>query len=451
MSRVNLRYHLSCLSLVCLALPLGACGNETVNLGGGRISQSIQSGSRCAASPVLPESVRVTSQAELTELEGCEEIWGDLRVEIFAGADLSPLTSLRTIDGLLELGSYPEFPAEGVEPAELEALLAEVEAIAANGYLPSLQGLESLERVTSLDFYYLAAPDLAPLAGLRELSGHEGTLPVGFVGLHDSSVRTLHGLENVANIEDLVLSNNTELESLGGITLGPVVRNLNLINSPRLTSIAELGGVEATSTLYLDNTGISDLNELTELGFAEFGISLTGNRNLLDIDRLTDLDTASLWISSNAVLASIPALPHFLFFDRFSAIDNPALRTIQLALPEQGNAGSPRSLPEEVEVIEIGGNAQLTEVSISAGLMHARLLAIYQNPALEQVSLGTLTSVESLHISDNERLSRVDLGALDRAESLSVVNNPQLDPTELAVVRTFEANITGNAQPPASP
>lgn len=452
MSRVNPRSRLHCPYLLCLALPLAACANETVNLGGGRISQSIQRGARCANSPVLAGPVRVTTQAELEELEGCEEVAGDLRIEIFAGADLSPLASLRAIDGLLELGSLPALPTEGVEPEEFDALLAEVETIAASGYLPSLQGLENLERVTSLDFYHLAAADLAPLAGLRELSGHEGTLPVGFVGLHDSRVRSLHGLQNMENIEDLVLSDNVELESLGGLSLGPAVRNLNLVDLPKLESIAELGGVEVANTLYLDHTGIADLNELTSLSFVELGIALTGNRNLLEVERLSDLATSSLWISSNAVLTSIPALPNLVFFDQFSALDNPALRTILLALPAQGSDSStPRSLPREVDVIEIGGNAQLTQVSLSAGLTQARLLAIYQNPALEQLSMGTLTSVEKLELSNNARLSSVELGALDRAESLAVVNNPQLDPTNLATLRTFEANITGNAQPPAAP
>ena len=69
----------------------------------------------------------------------------------------------------------------------------------------------------------------------------------------------------------------------------------------------------------------------------------------------------------------------------------------------------------------------------------------------EQSPGATLTSVEKLELSNNARLSSVDLGALDRAEALAVVNNPQLDPSTLAALRTFEANITGNAQPPAAP
>lgn len=438
--------------VLCLALPLGACGNETVDLGGGRINRGLQRGARCLESPVLRESVRISSQAELAELSGCEEIAGDLRIEVFAGAALSPLAALRVVDGMLELGAYPQLPEEEIENAEPFDLRAHVDEIVASGYLPSLAGLERLERVASLNFYYVAAEDLSPLLSLRELGGQQGALPVGFVALQASRVRTLHGLENVSNIAELILSNNPELESLGGVTVGPAPRSIYLLDSPKLSSLAELAGVDRTTTLSLGNLGITDLDSLSNLSLVESSISLTGNRHLLNVDRLAQVMTESLEISDNAVLASIPRLQRSGYFEVFVALGNPELRTIQIDLLQQGSyTSAPRSLAEEVEIIEIGGNARLTQVSISAGLEQARFLAIYQNPALESVRLGTLTSVESLEISDNARLSRLDLGALTRAESLSVLNNPQLDPTQLATLRTFEARIQGNAAQPASP
>lgn len=448
----NIRCSLSCLPLLVLVLPLYACGDETVDLGGGRISQQITRGARCVDSPVVSGSVRVTSQAELAELEGCEEIDGDLHVNIFPGADLSPLASLRVVDGLLELGAYPEFPAEGVETSEMEALLAEVNEIAADGYLSSLAGLENLERATSLQFYYLTAPDLSSLQALRELSGHEGSLPVGFVGLQNSQVRSLHGLEKLENVRELVTAYNPELESLGGITLGANVVNINLVGSPKLASIAELANVEIANTVYLDDIGITDVDALSTLYYAEYGISVSNNRHLLNIDGLSGARTSSLFINRNAVLSSIPALSNLEYLEYVMIVDNPQLETIELALPPHGALYTMGTtlLPEPVGMIEIGENDHLTTLSIGAGLEQARFVVLHENPLLASVALGTLTQIESLAITANPSLVDLDLGALRTVGTLSAIDNPSLDDGPLRAVRTFETTLLGNA-PTVSP
>ena len=76
--------------LGCLAIMTAlGCADETVNLGGGSVGQEIQRGVRCRESPIVDGSVRVTSQAEMEDLAGCEEIDGDLLVEVVrcAGGD----------------------------------------------------------------------------------------------------------------------------------------------------------------------------------------------------------------------------------------------------------------------------------------------------------------------------------------------------------------------------
>ncbi|MEY2934370.1 MAG: hypothetical protein RL033_5119, partial [Pseudomonadota bacterium] len=414
MSHSNIRDSLSSLSLLVLVFPLYACGNETVDLGGGRISQQLQRGARCADSPIVAGSVRVTSQADLAQLEGCEEIDGDLIVDVFAGADLSPLASLRVVDGLLQLGAFPALPEEGVDTSDFDVLQAEINQIFADGYLPSLAGLESLERVASLDLS-LAAEDLSPLHALRELRGQERLQPAGLITIHGSQIRTLRGLENIESIRHLSLITNPELESLGGIALDSNAGNIELLDSPKLTSLAELAHVQTASSLNLTNVGITDLDDLTDLSFAEFGISLMSNRQLRNIDRLADIGTEFAYINDNAVLQSIPALNNMQFLEAFTAVGNPALQTIELALPEHAsgpNSVAGRLLTDPVDVIDIGDNAQLTTVSISAGLAETRFLALYENPSLTSVTLGTLTQLESLELTANPSLATLDLGPL---------------------------------------
>jgi hypothetical protein len=457
MSNGSIPRGFGCFSFLSCTILLGGCADDTVNLGGGRATQEIKRGERCSSSPILAESVRVTQQSELAELAGCEEIAGDLLIDVFAGADLSPLASLRVVEGTLELGAYPAFPDE-IEPQRLAEIREQVDQVVADGYLASLAGLERLERAGSLDFYFLAAENLEPLLGLRELAGMptlSDRMPEGFLGIHSTALRSLQGLQNVDGIEHLVLSDNFELEDLGGIQLAPALVNINLVESPKLTSIAELASVEQTGTLYLINLGIEDLEGLASLFIAESSIVLAGNRHLVDVERLSELTTSSLFINENAVLQTIPALPGMTYLDSFMAVGNPELETITLDLPVRGSGPDSvqgETLTDPIKLFDIGQNDKLTRISLTLGLKEGRFLAIYENPLLSSLALGTLTRLEELSIEGNPSLTTVDLGELQTVESLSVIDNPTLVTAPLAGLRTFEETFEGNADaPPDSP
>ena len=455
MSHVNIRGSLSCLCALALLIPLGACTDENINLGGGRAADGIARGARCSESTTVTGLVRIKSQADVEDLAGCEEIDGDVHVETFAGADLSPLSALRSIDGTLEIGAYPELTEESYDDVELlEAVREQVDAVIADGYLPSLHGLEGLARVTSLEIYNVAAEDLSPLLGLRDLSGHESYLPVGYIGINGTRIRDLQGLHNVQNITSLVLADNPDLESLSGIVLGETIVNLNLVDSPRLTSIEELEYLVRAYTLILSNIGITDLESLKDLTNVEYTIDLTSNRNLVNVDRLSTIASAALNINDNAVLTSIPPITQSFWLETLTVVDNPELLSVSVDLPEQGDgpdyvAGSP--LDHAIATIEIGQNDKLSQVSLAAGLEEVGVISIHGNPSLASLSFGTLTSLEELTISANTSLTSVDAGALETVDTLSVINNPLLDPGQLANVRTFEARLLGNAAPPATP
>jgi Leucine-rich repeat (LRR) protein len=249
-----------------------------------------------------------------------------------------------------------------------------------------------------------------------------------------------------------VLSDNLELESLSGIALGPSLVNINLIDSPKLTSIAELAPVTQAFTLYLSNLGITDLESLENLAVVESGISLTGNANLVDVERLAGVSTESLIINENPAVTSIPALREMWFLESFTVVGNPELQSINIDLPQHG--GGPDAIQDSllvdpIKVIDIGRNDKLTQVSLTAGLEQGRFLAIYANPALERVALGSLTRLESLSVTGNPSLTSLDPGALQTVESLSVIDNPSLDTAPLGAIRTFESTL-GNVEEPAA-
>src|SRR5688572_11199224 len=158
----------SCSTLGLFSLCL-ACSSGEVDLGNGLISQDFSRSSRCADSPVIDGDVSIASQRELESLTGCEVIQGSLRVELFADADLSPLSSLRVVEDVLALGDSPREQPE--TPEEEQALLA----LEDNGYLPSLQGLAALERVGTLLFRSLQITDLTALESLDSVHGLVGT------------------------------------------------------------------------------------------------------------------------------------------------------------------------------------------------------------------------------------------------------------------------------------
>jgi hypothetical protein len=438
--------------LGCLAIMTAlGCADETVNLGGGSVGQEIQRGVRCRESPIVDGSVRVTSQAEMEDLAGCEEIDGDLLVDIFAGADLSPLASLRIIGGALELGAYPDSGAEGVTYEEGLAIDARLEEILAAGYLPSLTGLEGLEQAASLFIHDVAAPDLTPLRSLRKLIGRSVVWGPGMLAIQRARVRDLEGLENIQGVQDLGLVDNPELESLAGLVLDERPRNVEVIGSPKLTSLPELAGLSYVYHLQLSDLGIVNLDSLESLLYVETSIWLRDNRALENVDRLTGVTAAELLFEKNPVLRSIPALPEMSGLELFSATQNDALESIALELPTHGagpDSIQTETLIDPIKVIDIGRNPKLGRVSLAAGLEQARLLAIYENPSLTSISLGTLKRLEELRIVENVSLDSVDVGAVQTIGSLLVTDNPSLDTVGLAAMRTFSTTLEGNASDP---
>jgi hypothetical protein len=433
-----------------LMLPvLGACSADTVDLGGGNVSQNLQRGSRCADSVVVAGAVRVANQAELEALLGCEEVTGDLSIEVFEGADLSPLSALRAVGGWLTLGDFPQGGSESWTSEQYGALRAQVDAAVEQGYLPSLGGLESLERVGDLEIYYASTPDLRAFESLRSVASHASGDFGGHFGLHQMpNLTNLIGLEQVRDMTQLVLVETTALESLEGLAPTEAMSDVNIVDSPKLGALTELSEVQEFGTLHLFNTGLRNLDALTNLTTVASSISLQGNLELENIDRLGQLyGVRTLFIGGNPLLTHVPALPHVSDLVGVTITNNAELRSVSLDLVYI--PGSNRVRGEELEAnvgyIEVGGNPKLETLSLASSLTRADYVEVYDNTSLTSVDLGSLRNLDSLSIDYNAALTTLRANDLETVGWLSVLDNPLLSTAPLAGVKSFEAELRGNA------
>jgi len=452
-NHTSIQLRRSSLSFIAL---LGACSREVVDLGGATAGQNLERGSRCSESLIIDESVVITNQAELDALLGCEEIRGDFTVQFFADTDLSPLDSLRSVEGTFFLGAHAPTP-EGLDNASLEAYFAEQQRaaeIVAAGWLPSLHGVESLERIGGLILYGIAAADLRAFESLRNLSSHYSGSFAGQINIDGlENLVDLSGLENATGVTTITLTNNPALESLQGLRVGEAIRDIFLQANPQLSNLEALSPLQSTAGMvYLEDLGIENLDAFATLGFVQGELALFNNTELENIDALSPMTYAeALVLQGNPKLASLPAFPELQQLDYFKAVNNAGLETLVLDFPSLYNLNlvNDNTVELSASVIEIGGNAALQSIDVRAGFGAAQVLAIYGNGQLASVDLGTLRRLDTLSISGNPSLTQVELGELQTVDSLSVLFNPLLSTAELAGVRTFESSFEQNADDPA--
>lgn len=142
------------------------------------------------------KTVDGVAQANLDALEGCEVLRGSLSLDAPVLdrdppiSDLSPLASLRVIEGVLGCGFNPD--------------------------LETLEGLERLEVVDGLTFQGCGLRSFSALRNLRDL------------GRRDVSIEDMENL--------------TDLRGFGGVRV--VGRTLRIVSNPNLTSLDGLEALE---------------------------------------------------------------------------------------------------------------------------------------------------------------------------------------------------------------
>jgi hypothetical protein len=420
-----------------------ACSSGEVDLGGGLITADLRSSGRCTDSSRLEGQIIVSDQAGLSALAGCEEIVGDLFVEVFEGADLSPLASLRSVSNSFHIG---EAPVQPEDPNEWEAFWERIAGIRAAGYLPSLHGLEALESVGTLYLTGSSAPSLTELESLVDVEA---------VVIRDMpALVNLAGLE-AAPLSSLWISNCQTLSSLDGLNLGLVPETLIFEFLPALTNADALAATDIAfigSSLMFYVTGLRALPSFVDLAFVP-SLSIEGNPALTDISGIASIQgVEGLSISGNPSLRTLPPLTQLGSVEVLRVINNDALEELDLDFPAllpPTDSITDRNIELSTTLIDISMNDALRRITSPAGFGAVQYFSIYQNASLSELELDQLRRVDVMIIAENPALVTVSMPALATVDSLEVVDNPALSPAVFDRVLTFERRISGNAETPA--
>jgi hypothetical protein len=421
-----------------LALPIGslpcACSRNAVDLGDNAAPVSVVGqDTRCGPSGIVPEAVVVKTQADLDALAGCESIAGDLKLQVFRGIDLSPLGSLRSVAGVLDIQD------------------------AGAGWLESLHGLEALEQVGGLNIWNTKVQSLEPLSHLQKLDYSPLSGPPGVLSLHgNDNLKDLHGLERAQGLSSIDIASSAALESLSGLIVPESLASVIISNTPALTNIdalAPLSSPYGGVTLALSGTGLRDLSALSSVQGAG-DVSISDNPQLTDATALSSLiQVRSFHFSRNA----LTALPSFAKLNSsvlyFEALDEPELSKLTLDVPNGLDQATPSILDESGflfglrpgSTIEIARCGKLQTLDIPSGSSSAYILAIHDDPNLTNITLASLQHLDYLVVDDNPNLTQLTLGSLQTVGSLEITNNPKFSTAGMSSLRTFDRTMNGNA------
>lgn len=412
-------------ALILLPASALACSADTVTMGeDGSGSAALSASSLCRENTTLVGDASVQSPEDLSTLEGCEIIEGDLSIEGAGISALNALHALRLVRGELGIRTL-------VGPDESEPLLR------------SLEGLESLESVGDLRLQGLIAENVDPLSNLT-------TLTDGWLFVRDCpNLTNLDGLSQLRGVAQLNVD-APSLESLPPIEYSEELTHFS-ISGARLSQLPAIGS-NNLALLFISNTALPNLDAFSEVGLAT-EIRIDGNPELADIDGLDGLQAAEyLVVSNNPSLTRLPEFPvlgrlnsltvqnndRLASLSAFAALDPHGMRlTDELEWPE------PRP-----EAVIIGDNAVLTSVALPPSWRGGSTLMIYDNPALTQIEFTAQLNFDRLSITDNPALTSVEVGALDAVDTLEVRDNPLLDASAFDAVRTFRTIIERNASQP---
>ncbi len=312
---------------------------------------------------------RPTTQQEIEALRGCLSLFG---LDLTGAFDLRPLASLRWLGagGLLINGDTP------------------------------LTGLENLEETSSLVISSNSALDLSVLESL----GYAQTVKLASVDLSN-----LRGLERVAGIRTLSISQSPSMVSLDGIVPPSQMDALSLEGTPALSDISALRSVtNFADSLWIEQTALERLPFDALAGISIY-VTLQDNPLLADISALLNLQAIYYFVVNGSALRSAPAFEQLTFVDTFVLSHNPLLQ-----------AGPSFPLITSLSFLDVSANPSLQALLGFSALEVAALISISNNDDLTEIDLGRLRESRQLFIFENVQLDGAAL-----ADELSGVASEQ--------------------------
>ena len=296
--------------------------------------------------------------------------------------------------------------------------------------ISALQGLHAIDTLT-LDS--LPIQDLSGLSGLRRAGRppYNGELTIS----RCHGLRDLTGLDQLDTFYDLILDDNSNLESLAGIARqAPADPSKNsggfrISNCPRVRSLAEAvppGSWTAGEIMLSNMPGITSLADLKGLRGAGLELSIAGCDGLTDLSGLEQVTfIGAFMLQGNPNMQSLKGLDALeMIGDTAQINDMPSLTTLQglgrvtlLQFLQITGANALKNLQglEGLEsvpaTVAISNNAGLVDLTGLDNLKIVGELQLNENPALTSLrKLSAITSTPArLSIGGNSVLPQCEV------------------------------------------
>jgi len=238
------------------------------------------------------------------------------------------------------------------------------------------------------------------------------------LGINDSNISNLDGIQYFTNLSYLYIEHNDGLTSIPDLSGLTNLSSLYILNNAALTSLPELSGLTNLSEVFIyGNDGLTSLLQLSGLTNLST-LEIFGNNaltNLPELSGLTNLST--LEILGNNALTSLTQLSGLTNLSNLYIDNNDALTS----LPELSGLTN-------LSYLNIQSNDALTSLPELSGLTNLSYLNIEHNDGLTSIpDLSGLTNLSSLYILNNAALTSLpELSGLTNLSEVFIYGNDGL-------------------------
>ena len=243
---------------------------------------------------------------------------------------------------------------------------------------------------------------------------------------------------------DLVISGNSELESLDGLrSLREVGRRVHLQVNAALADVGALGSLRRCDEIAIvGNDALTDLVGLEEFVNITSTITISSNASLRSLAGLDNLTTSSrsIVIRGNRSLVSLAALDNLRSVGTLDILGNDALLEFSFANLEKVDGR-----------LVVSANASLATAKLPVVSTIGEFLRFESDPSLISISTPELLTTGALFVNDNTSLTTLDVPSLVFATaSIELANLPRVTDLRFGTLTSIGTSLVILAAPTLS-
>ncbi len=324
---------------------------------------------------------------DLSNLSNITTILGELTVSSTEITTLSELSGLTSVEGFITI----QFNAQLLDLQGLSSL-TEMNglAIRGNAALNDLSGLSGLTDIETM----LEIRDNPLLVNLEFLS-NLNRIGVELEISNNSNLETLAGLSNITSIPTVNIGLNPSLLNLNGLdNMTSISQQLTLSINNSLSDINALSNLTELGELYIDGLAISDINAFFNLTRLNGTLFLKNCPSLENFNGLSNLEH----VFGAVILQDLHGLGEVNFFQKLKTVE------YKLSITNNQNLAKIEMMPDLDSIgaiLEISGNESLSHFDGISNLSHIGGNGVY---IANNSSLTSLDGLSGLTILPNGRL-----------------------------------------------